>query len=56
MSGTAWVSLIALSGWLVLALGSYRAHRIGAGKTVVMAMTWLAIFLLLVGIITMVRA
>jgi hypothetical protein len=45
-----WVSLIALTGWLVLALGSYRAHRVGAARSVVMALAWLAIFLLLAGI------
>lgn len=50
MSDYGWVSLIALTGWLILALGSYRAHRIGAGKTLVMVMAWLAIFLLVVGI------
>ena len=55
MTGYGWVSLIALTGWLVLALGSYRAHRIGAGKTFVMASAWLAIFLLVVGIFTVVR-
>jgi hypothetical protein len=50
VSGYGWVSLIALSGWLVLAAGSYRAHRVGKGRTVVMAMAWLAIFLLVTGI------
>jgi len=51
MSGNNWVSLIALTGWLVLVLSSYRAHRVGAGKTVVMATAWLAIFLLITGIV-----
>ena len=55
MTGNSWVSLIALSGWLVLALSSYRAHRIGASKTLVMATAWLAIFLLVTGIVIMVR-
>jgi hypothetical protein len=41
----AWVSIVALVGWLVLALGSYRAHRIGAKKTVVLALAWISIFL-----------
>jgi hypothetical protein len=45
----AWVSLIALSGWLVLALGSYRAHRIGARKSVVHGLAWAGIFLLVTG-------
>ena len=49
MTGYGWVSLIALSGWLVLALSSYRAHRIGAGRTVVMATAWIAVFLLVAG-------
>ena len=56
MTGYGWVSLIALTGWLVLALGSYRAHRIGAGKTIVMATAWLAIFLLVTGLIAAVHA
>ena len=50
MSEYGWVSLIALMGWLVLALGAYRAHRISAGKTVVLALTWGAIFLLVTAI------
>lgn len=49
MNAYTWVSLIALMGWLVLAAGSYRAHRIGAKKTVVMALAWGAIFLLITG-------
>jgi hypothetical protein len=56
VSGTSWISLIALSGWLILALGSYRAHRIGAGRTVVMGTAWLAIFLLVAGIFAAVRS
>lgn len=45
MNEYAWVSIIALVGWLILAASSYRAHRIGAKKTVVMALAWGAIFL-----------
>ena len=56
MNETSWVSLIAMSGWLVLALGSYRAHRIGAGKTVVWALAWIAMFLLVAGIFTAIGA
>ena len=41
-----WVSLVAVAGWLVLALSAYRAHRVGAKKTVVLAPAWIAIFLL----------
>jgi hypothetical protein len=53
MTGTGWVSLIALTGWLVLALSSYRAHRVGTGKTLVMATAWLGVFLLVTGIVVM---
>jgi hypothetical protein len=45
-----WVSIIALSGWLILALSSYRAQRVGARKTVVMALAWVSIFFLLAAI------
>ena len=50
MNGTAWVSIVALAGWLVLALSSYRAHRVGAGRTLVMGTAWLALFLLATGL------
>ena len=56
MNEYGWVSLIAMSAWLILALGSFRAHRVGAGKTVVMALAWAAIFLLVAGIFTALRA
>ena len=49
-----WLSTIALTGWLVLALTAFRAHRIGAKKTVVMALAWIAIFLLVAGVFAMV--
>jgi hypothetical protein len=50
VNGYAWVSIIALVGWLALAVSSYRAHRIGAGKTVVMVLAWGAIFMLLAAV------
>ncbi|HEY6814798.1 MAG TPA: hypothetical protein VI168_04590 [Croceibacterium sp.] len=56
MNEYGWVSLIAMSGCLALALGSYRAHRIGVGKTVVMALAWTAIFLLVAGIFAAIGA
>jgi len=46
MSANNWVSLIAVAGWLVLAVGALRAHRIGARKAVTLSLTWLAIFAL----------
>jgi hypothetical protein len=56
MNAAGWVSLIALTGWLVLALGSYRAHRVGGRKTLILATAWLGIFLLITGIIVVMGA
>jgi hypothetical protein len=39
-----WVSLVALAGWLVLAMSALRARRLNARKTVVYALIWGAIF------------
>lgn len=50
MTPYGWVSLIALGGWLVLAWGSYRSHRMGTRKTLIMATAWLGLFLLVTGI------
>ena len=47
-----WISLIAILGWLVLAVGALRAHRVGARKIVTMTLTWLAIFVLVAAIFT----
>ena len=49
-----WVSIVALLAWLFLAASSYRAHRIGAKKTVVMALAWISIFFLLAAIFSQV--
>ena len=46
----AWVSIIALTGWLVLAASAFRAQRVGAGKTVVMALAWISIFFLVAAV------
>jgi Na+(H+)/acetate symporter ActP len=45
-----WVSIIALSAWLFLAVGAFRAHRVGARKSITMALTWIAIFFLIAAI------
>lgn len=55
MNEYGWVSLVALSGWLVLVLGSWRAHRVGAGRTVVIVLAWIAIFLLVSGVFAAIR-
>ena len=40
-----WISLVALAGWLVLALSALRARRLNAHNTVVYALIWGAIFM-----------
>lgn len=45
MNAGALVSLVALLGWLILAAGAFRAHRIGARKAIVLALLWASIFL-----------
>lgn len=44
MNGGALVSVIALIGWLVLVGSAFRAHQVGARRTLVLALTWCAIF------------
>ena len=39
------LSIIAMIGWLVLAAGAFRAHRVGARQAVVMALMWGAVFM-----------
>ena len=46
MNANSWVSIIALLGWLVLALSALRARRIGARKATIMAFVWLSLFAL----------
>ena len=53
MNAYAWVSLIALTGWLVLALSGYRAYRVGARKTLLMVTAWVGLFLLVTGFFVM---
>ncbi|HTN14888.1 MAG TPA: hypothetical protein VL094_08790 [Sphingomonadaceae bacterium] len=43
MSGS-WVSIIALLGWLVLAVSAYSGYRLGWRKSLIMALVWAAIF------------
>ena len=50
MSEYQWVSIVALSAWLILALSSYRAHQVGAGKTLVMGLAWISIFFLVAAV------
>ena len=56
MSGGDWVSIIAVSGALVLAVSALRGHRVAASKLLVMALAWIAIFLLVAGVFSVVGA
>ena len=39
------VSIVALAGWLILAVSAYRSHRISGRKTLTYALIWGSIFL-----------
>ena len=54
MNGYGWVSLIALTGWLILAVGAYRAHNMGLRKTLLISTAWLGLFLLVTGVFAMI--
>jgi hypothetical protein len=38
------VSIVALAGWLVLALSAYRSHQISGRKTLMYVLVWTSIF------------
>ncbi len=44
MSGGAWVSIVALLGWLILAGSALASFRMGWSKMLQLALVWLAIF------------
>jgi len=52
VSPAIWVSLIALSGWLILVIGAFRARKVGGRKMLTMVLAWGAIFLLVTAIIS----
>ena len=39
------VSIVALAGWLILALSAYRSHRMSGRKTLTYVLVWASIFL-----------
>jgi hypothetical protein len=43
--GVELVSIIAMAGWLILALSAYRSHRISGRKTLTYVLIWASIFL-----------
>jgi hypothetical protein len=50
LNQVSWISLIALLGWLVLALSAFRSHRIDTRKALMMALAWATVFLLVAGV------
>ncbi len=50
-----WISLIALTGCLILALSALRARQLDARKGVVYALMWGAIFLAVAAVFAMVE-
>ncbi|MFC3097772.1 hypothetical protein [Alteraurantiacibacter palmitatis] len=46
MNTGAWIQIIWASGALILLLGAYRSHNVGAKKTLVLALAWAGIFLI----------
>jgi len=39
-----WVSIVALLGWLILAVSAYSGMRLGWRKSLVTALVWATIF------------
>lgn len=50
MNGTGWLQIVNLLLVLGLMLGTVRAHQLGARRMLVMALAWICIFLIAVGI------
>ena len=44
MNDGAWISIVALLGWLIVAGGALASFRLGWGKIIQMGLLWLAIF------------
>jgi hypothetical protein len=45
-----WLSLVALTACLVLAVAAYRGQRVGVRKSLVLALAWGGIFLLVAAV------
>ena len=44
MTGFGLVSLVALAGWLILALSAYRSYQVSGCKTLTYLLIWASIF------------
>ena len=49
------LSLVALTGWLVLMIAGYSSYRLNWSKTVTMALIWFGIFFAVAGVIALVQ-
>ena len=45
-----WISIVSLLAWLILAFSAFRAQRVGAKKTVVIALAWVSLFFLVAAV------
>ena len=48
------MSLVAMTGWLVLMLAGYRSYKVNGTKTLTMALIWMAIFAFVLLVFSMV--
>jgi len=44
MMETGWVSIVALLGWIVLAISAFASFRLSWSKALQLGLVWLAIF------------
>lgn len=44
MNEGAWMQLVLLTGWLILAASAFASYRMSWGQTIRMALLWAAIF------------
>lgn len=51
--GTAWIAIISVLGWLILAVAGLRAQRLGGRRVIYLGLIWLAI---IGGLVLMLRA
>lgn len=44
MNEYAWVQIVALAGWLILAASAFASYRLNWSRTIRMALIWAGIF------------
>ena len=54
MSEIPLVAIVALLGWLILALSAYRSYQVDVSKTIRMALIWGCIFTAIAFVFTLV--